>query len=812
MKKLILLIIAVLSFGYARACADFDPEYEYYNLFMQELVSDPQYYPFLLTYYPGYYTAADSLVAKNENIEEWQHFLGLNYDQAYYLVNKSKRKDLLLALQGGKTADPRLQFLTPLFLSNQKKSLLYLAYAKYLEPYMVMFSEESNGWSYKPDTTIANLNYTKAVAVLTKSWQAESDKEIKLRYGYQLVRIAHYKKQYQTALKYFADYVESLNYKPAIYYYALDQKAGAESGLKLFAASNYDFFQVFTHTRNRKESAFQSIRFSKTPDYTALLSRTKTSAERNDLYLMLGYFEFNNPLSSIKKIVQTSPDAVQAKVLMARAINSIEREYIPTGNYFDFCDTCYLKTKDKRFPVVMAGDKSEKFFHQLIAFSHQMTTSPKVKEKDFWNLTSAYLYFLNKDFHSAKSYLVQVKEINKLYAKQKQNLAIYIDICEQPRITDKVERLFYVKYKLSFDIEKDNTNSLINNFLEDVLANRYYLQQDYAKSFLLHNDITSLEQNPDLSILDAIDALYQKSGKNDFEKLLLKRLCPRANPNEKRFQEFDIQSYINNMRGTIYLSRGELIKALEAFKKVKPGFTQFDLTRLNSENTGYYWPKSTFDGFSGISKRIFGSNILERFSCAEDTVMSVAYLNEFPIIKSLMNKRELTETIISLESMATQNNEQAAKAAYLLANFFYNTTNTGYYRHILRFDQDNFYCEKYSYSKQPNVYNNIYLKFFGVRCYYNNDVSLSQQFLEKALLLAQDNELKARIIFALSKCEQGMHYQNLFKNENYFWVDDNDILIKNRKYFKSLMQFKNTAYYNEVSTNCLYFNYYTSHY
>ena len=270
MKKFILLVACVLSFEYASSCSDYDPEYEYYNLFMQELISDPQYYPFLLTYEPGYYTASDSTVVKNENIEEWQHQLGITYDQAYYLVYKASRTNLQNLIQGKKITDPKLEFANGVFAAKHMQALRYLSYAKYLEPYMTIHSNNTDSWNYRPDVTVANLKYNNVISTLEKSWAAEGDKELKLRYGYQLVRFAHYNREFKSAINYFNKYVEALKFKPAIYYYALDQKAGAEAGLQQYGAANYDFFVVFSRSKNLKESAFQSIRFSKKTDYNDL--------------------------------------------------------------------------------------------------------------------------------------------------------------------------------------------------------------------------------------------------------------------------------------------------------------------------------------------------------------------------------------------------------------------------------------------------------------------------------------------------------------------------------------------------------------
>lgn len=84
----------------------------------------------------------------------------------------------------------------------------------------------------------------------------------------------------------------------------------------------------------------------------------------------------------------------------------------------------------------------------------------------------------------------------------------------------------------------------------------------------------------------------------------------------------------------------------------------------------------------------------------------------------------------------------------------------------------------------------------------------------KAYALApRDNELKARIVFALSKCEQEMHYQTFAERSkaNVMWWEfygEEWVMISKRKYFKEMMKYRETKFFEEVETNCKYFQYY----
>jgi len=111
-----------------------------------------------------------------------------------------------------------------------------------------------------------------------------------------------------------------------MYYHALSQKAGAERGNGEVSLANYHFLQVFTHSANLKESAVRSIRLNRNMDWEDLVRHAAPTGELNDAYLLLGYFSFSNPLNEIPKILANDPDAIQAKILIMRAINQIERE------------------------------------------------------------------------------------------------------------------------------------------------------------------------------------------------------------------------------------------------------------------------------------------------------------------------------------------------------------------------------------------------------------------------------------------------------------------------------------------------------
>ena len=773
------VVILLHNSGKGFACGYYyGPDNYFFNLFAQQMINDPRYAAFLMTEESRFFASDAS--KKNANIEEWQGYLGLSYDDTRYLVFTASRDNVRALINGTACDDKKLGFVTKDFVARHKQALLYIAYAKYLEPYMRITKTESDdyGWGYSseyPDKEEANkLEYDKVITVLTRSWSAETDNELKLRYGYQLVRFAHYNRKYEEAVKYFNTHVEPLNYKTEMYYYALSQKAGAVRGLGDIIQANADFMSVFSHSDDLKQSAYSSmfLQYDSEVDFDKIMSKAKNDLERNDIYLLLGYKAFNNPLNEIRKIVTKTPDAIQAKILMVRAINSIERRVMPVENSME------LYSGNNRYPAIIAGNETESFLNATLELSKGIVG--KAKDKNFWNMANAYLYLHKKNFAEAKKYLDNVNVPDELYRKQKSTLAALIEICEQPAITKAVEEMIFSRHidLFLFDSQEENSTAA---FVRNVLANRYFIQKEYAKSFLITNNLNAFEMNPQESLLNDIEKFHNKKDKNNFEKLIAKSI-----QNDK----YEINDYFKYLHGVISLTNND----------------------LNAAN-GYF--KSTKNDFRTVSDYIFGYNVMKFFDEDENIVMRKEYISEFPVIKNYMSYKDMTEALIELDKTGKTNGEKAAKANFLIGNFYYNVSSTGYFRHYLRFDNNNsFWYSKYTqytedekeseylyrYVVQDDI-NTLYIKY-DMYAFFKNTTGNADVYLQKALQQTNDNELKALILFALSKVDQIRVYR--YGNYNY------DERFYSKTYFEKLKALNNTSIVKELYESCEYFNYYVN--
>ena len=530
-----------------------------------------------------------------------------------------------------------------------------------------------------------------------------------------------------------------------LYYYALAQKAGALRGIGENQQANRDFIRVFANSYDLKTMAYTSLTmgWDNEIDFADFVAGATDNNERNDIFFMMGYSDFNNPVNEIEKIVVTDPNAIQAKVLMVRAINMLERRmllsYVPWGEGDD----------SSRYPYLGQDDtEGRTFFNQALRVSDMQRD--KASDKNFWNLASSYLHFLNKDFELANNCLGNVKSTDADYMAMVKNLTAYIDICRQPQIDANTERYLFDNYaKMIKGEESYSLNMADNSFIGMVLSNRYGLQGEKAKSFLTLRHVKTIEDNPDESLLDDIQSFLNKKNKTQLEEYIAATSTVEMdNPN----------NYLAYVRGVLRLTEGNFKTAKSLFEKQ---------TRLK------------------MSRSIFGHNIKVYYSGEESDIMRNDYISEFPFIHDDMTELEVTDALIQLQRIGDKKGDEAAKANYLIANFFYNVSVTGYYRHYLRFDNNNGFCyNKYgSYGDKP----------------YKNTLQLSNTYLEKAMKTVSDNELKAHIVFAQAK-----NAQQVMEAENEpIWGFERVIP---HAQFDVLDQFKGTLYQKEVYSNCLYYS------
>lgn len=741
MKKILYACaIALATYGTANACGGYDyDDYEAYgSWFFSSFENDFAFFD--ANKYKG-------------NIEDWSKYLNISYEDAEYLVLKVKKNEIEAAINGY-LSDPNLKFMTPDFLKKNRRALQYLVCAKTIEPYATRDYNPYWEWSYyweDEGPAISELG-EEFVNELIQACETETDKELKLRYGYQLVRYAHYLHQYGDAVNYFDKYVEPLKIKNEVYYYALSQKAGAEYNLRKYTQAVKNFVKVYVNSDDLKESAYRSI-FNYCDGYfipTSLAQMCETQEQKFDIYLLLAYNNFSDPLQLAKKITDINPDAPQARKIIAKQISQLESYY-----------------QDQVWSQVLSIEQdngfrltgNDKIYNATIEYLSQMPS--QAKDADFWNMCLGYVYFLNSDYDKAKLALDKVSAKTKSENPDIKNVYLYIDICQLKTITKETETEFFNTHKEILDMYP------VATYLRKVLANRYYVAEDYAKAFLMMNSVFNVAEYFPTSFVDDLIALEQKKDKTPLEQWLT---------------QYDDGAVVHLQQSAFKgaIAAADIEKAKEIKKKYELNDTEpvemFYHNIMNVYGTGYGLYDDYVADVVGNAKKV-----------------------------------SLTATLEKLMQLAHGNDAAAAKANYVLGNFYYNLSHVGICRHYLKNisspDYHSWEYEKYSNTGELEVYKfdkdaKKQEEYFPiVRGTFTNTINVAERYFKQADMIDIGEEFAAHVAFGLVKCDQA-------RNQEYsYW---GDAMYASPLFARLANDYTSTKYAEEVRSNCVYYYYYDS--
>lgn len=822
MKKIIITLALAASFGsYTKACGWYDPDYDYFNLFSQSIIKDKAYVPFLLVYSSAYYSDKDYHV-HDDNIEAWQKFFGhsLNYEETETLVKKMPLQ-VLNTLKTGTATDPLLKKLGNGFYAKYQEGIDYLLEAKYLEPYMAVDFRDTNGYFSSANTDIhhaSDLDYDKTIAALTSLYNAAKNPEIKLRYGYQLVRFNHYTLNFDKAVNNFNTLVAPLKVYSAPYYLAQDQYAGALRGLNKGEEANWNFFQVFMKSKSRKESVYTSMKLSDSAAFKNIMSRAQTPEEKNMAYFLLAYEGYSDPIPLMEKMYDIDPNSEILKVLASRSINELERSYLPTNYYNRLSeDANNNKSQETKSTESKTEEKKESFWDKVVNWfkrlfggsseakpgeandlsdkdllnnpnripfftkeQYENTSEPtkdyidnlgkftsKTKGKstdEFWAIADAYIKFLQKNYDDTKDILGKIKTTNPEYLDQIKRLQVLTDITSQPRIDADFENKIMRDYKDYFvekPAKKDSANVYEDEFSRPNTS-------EFLRDVLANRYFQQGEDGKSYLMNNKLSEIQYNPNADLVKKIEV--FYKKANKTEfekeiisKNMNDVgDIDAFFNNIYGDQAMRNADFANAKKFYEKAK-NFSGIKRDYYGYDENGNdikTLPNGSYDGFNDISKLVFGHNKWESFGSAEDeTMIPEPFVNDFTFIKDNMNKIELCNIALELQKIASGKDGKASQANQLLGNLLYNTSILGYFRELFVMDIDNSNGGKYDFARTASPFQYYYKNYNYSTFIKPDNFDLSMNYYNKALNLSNNKEQKARIVFQLASAEQGKYYQ-----------------------------------------------------
>ncbi len=743
----------------SEACGPYYPSFHGYSFVNLDILDkETAFAPFALSFsdiFEKYFKSAQD-VKSRDNLTEWEErFCGLvEKKDLQFIIYKAPIEDLELLKTAAKSKSLpvpyRLQgnsFAEYLLEQKCLETIDYLIFAKRCEPHVV----GQDGWDAK-ERDFSTMRFL--ISVGRKQFRKTQSAYIRLRYAYQIIRLAHYAKDYEETLSLYddlmpkVDKVASKMEESILPFWILGHKAGALRALGKNVEASYLYAQIFRHCPSKRISAFRSFYIKTDSQWKQCLLLCQDDAERATLYAMRANVAKSKALEEMKKIYELNPTDENLEILLVKEMKKMEKNLL--GLKFN-----PRKTENKRFfdlPEKYAGD----YVIRLQNFARKCRKERKVTRPQLWHLSEGYLEFLAGDYYAAnKTFETIRKGLNDpLLKEQLATFELALRVTALEKVDSEVEKDVYniLKKNPLYRKYKD-----FPELLKDKMAALYKEAGHPGKAFFCYHSLNDLRPNPHEDILEDILTVAQDENQTQFERLLTEG--PKG---EK------ITNDLWDIKTSLLMSENNLEAALEAFKGIPP--TQWD-------DYGQFNP--------------FRETLNDCIDChyALDT-------------SALYNKGELLEELLDLEIKARGGLDKGAPYYYRLGLAFYNMSYFGYAWNAL-----DYYRSGSSWSNLSQYKDGVFPNAafpFGNR--ENTDVSEAFYYFEKARSLAHNPELAAKATFMVAKCEQKMYFlSDLYQPEeccNYIPHLPEQYLTA----FNRLKEnYAETAFYQKAMRECKYF-------
>ena len=759
----ILLIASISSFIFffnsdsSKSCSFGPDPDDYYNLFDKELIKVSLFEPFYLSemhFHP--YDNKTPLNERTANILEWREYFDNavkteDIDLLIYSSTQSDISEFAKFLNHEKNTlkqNLKSNSLVKMLKKNQNKDFVdYLSFAKSCETQVQNYDVS---WEESLQDTIAMRELIKTGLSF---YEKSSDDYIKLRYAFQIVRLAHYLDDYNLGLNLYDKLTSALNVKSIINYWLLSHKAGMLKLTGKSAEGNYLFSRIFDECPSRRLTAANNFKTPNPTDINAVVNLAKTDREKEAIWFLYDYKNnwreyfsyspergyYDEPL---QKLYSINPHSKYLELCLFRTLIAAERRVLPDKYYYynyisEVSDSAYISD-----------------FSLLYKTINKISIEEKTEKPYLWHFASGYLSML---FKKSESALVSFEKAEKLWLK---NDPLYLDRLKICKILNKIE----LAKKLDKDFEKDilpdmnwlNNYSGLNSkdgmvYLYYKLYSRYKAEGNNLYANLCLGNFNSgydIESNPFNYPVDEIYNLMNGTNQTDFENFLLQNY------------KYNISDLLE-IQGTKFLAQFNFEEAIQKFESMK---------------------SSTIS----LPADPFLIHIKDCHDCDFLLPKEITY-----------TKLSFAKRMVELKKLAETDKKKAAEYYFLLANGYYNLTHFGN-----SWMAADYYHDPNIVSYLPYNKDNYY---FDLGEFVLLDCSKAKEYYQKALSLTKNNELAAECCFMAAKCEQNDYYIN--PNATNVKVP-----LEYRTHFIKLMQnYSETKFFKEALKECKYFNYFVTH-
>lgn len=490
------LALTLAGAAYVWSCGPEPDPYDYYtSMFNPNLAEKPGFEPFYYTSLTDYYAA--EVPEQTLNLQEWGAFFEgkvpkEDLTQFIYTYARPQMSALYNHIEKNQPLqlpDSVLQNgLTKYFLQTKDRETLgYFMYAKQCEAH----SGAGDPWETPRRDSATMLRLAKNGMQL---YRAAQNAQIRERYAFQSVRMAHFANNYTQALQYYDSLAAPLKSESLIHYRTLALKAGSLLRTGKKAQSAYLFSQIFDKVPSQRKLAFLNIKWAGVY-LNSVIQLCKSNYEKATVSAVYAMRETDFHPEGITAAYTLEPKHPLLDVLLSREIAKLEESYLtPVLNRDNpFVGEYWYQTQT-----------SPEAVENLRAVADRIAKENKVKEPALYHIASAYLSYMVKDYKTALASLAAAQNLPARPAVKDQFevVKLLLTIAEQPRIDAAFEQkilpsLRWLDGKLPKNgprdywynpapeaLDGDFYSRLYRNLMDYIVSPRYAKQGDPVRQAL----------------------------------------------------------------------------------------------------------------------------------------------------------------------------------------------------------------------------------------------------------------------------------------------------------------------------------------
>jgi hypothetical protein len=684
------------------------PFYGYTFIDADLINANAAYAPFLLRfgdYYERNFVPEE--VQKRENCEEWsERFCSkAEWQEVAAVVYESDAYDLaaLHEAAGDPTRKPPLPFRLEdndfayvVAYNGCVEVTRYLTFAKRCEEHTV-----SRGDRWKPSQR--NTDAMRALIEEGKARFYDTESHfIRLRYAYQIVRLAHYAGDWQGTVDLYNELMPKVDRKKksVIFYWTLGHLAGALQKLGKYPEAAFRYALIFRHCPSKRLQAFRSFKIRNDDDWRKTLQLCNSNEERSTLYLLRAGGTHTWAVDDMSAIYALDPRNPQLELLLVSDVQELEKIYLRSK---------VTDEKNGRAIGKLKREAAAKHLLDLQKFVRRVNREQNIPNPKLWRAIDGYLELLANDRYAAAKTWDRLENDLDDGTKQDEKIFEQLEIWRcllavmnlDTTASDTVDRLAYKVRSL----DAFQQNPYFEPFLQEWLSRGYAENNHPGKAMVAAYPPHTVRYNPRL---DVIEDLLKLSYTND-PVLLKKNLKIDSFPER-------IQAYFLETKGVYFLGLGEPEAAATVMRQISPN-EQVRMTQ-----------------FKPFANR-FGEKINRE-------VNSEAAFNRLQIVEQLI---EFEQQARAAEALRDTNE---ARLWMRLGDFWYNTSYFGYEWEVRDYHRDPMNQLRLS---QGPVFP---LEGAPDGNRENLDVERALEYYIKAYEAAHTQEWKARAAFMAARCRQ----------------------------------------------------------